>query len=155
MKDHFRTAWRHIRRSPYQALAAVGIMVMTFFVVSVFVLLAAGSEAVLRHFETRPQVTAFFKDEAKEEEVAALKQELLLTGKVSATRYVSKQEALGIYQKLMSQEDPLLLEMVTADILPASLEVSLNDLAYLEEVVGLLNQEQIIEEVSFQKENCP
>lgn len=32
MKDHLATTWKHIRRSPYQALAAIGIMTLTFFI---------------------------------------------------------------------------------------------------------------------------
>ena len=151
MKNHLKTAWGHIRRSPYQAMAAIGIMVMTFFLTSVFVLLAAGSEVILRYFETRPQVTAFLIDEADFDQVNELRVSLENSGLVSATKYVSKEEALSIYQEL-NQEDPLLLEMVTADILPASLEVSLSDLTHLEEVVETLRQSPLVEEVSFQEE---
>ena len=63
MKEHLSTTWTYIRRSPYQALAAILIMTLTFFVASVFILTAAGSQALLRYFETRPQVTAFFDDQ--------------------------------------------------------------------------------------------
>ncbi|MFC1727304.1 cell division protein FtsX [Patescibacteria group bacterium] len=151
INDHFQTSWRHIRRSPYQALAAVSIMVLMFFITSVFVLLAAGSEIVLRYFETRPQVTAFLEDETTSEEREALILKLNKTGKVSEIKYVSKEEALLIYQE-QNKDDPLLLEMVTANILPASLEISMKDLSYLGGVVDLLNQEPGIEEVDFQKQ---
>lgn len=150
-KSYLTTSWRHIRRMPYQALAAVSIMSLTFFIAAVFILLAAGSQAVLRYFETRPQVTAFFQDEVSLEQVEALKQKLTATGKVAETRYVSKEEALAIYRE-QNKDDPLLLEMVTANILPASLEVKTSDIAHLAEVAQLMNQEPGVEEVIFQED---
>lgn len=151
MKDHLRTAWTHVRRSPYQALAAIGIMMLTFFLASVTVFVAAGSQTLLRYFETRPQVTAFFKDEVKMEQVDNLKEKLNQTGKVKQIKYVSKEEALAIYRE-QNKADPLLLEMVTANILPASLEVSTTDISYLGEVAQILRQEPEVEEVIFQED---
>lgn len=151
MKQHFKTAWTHIRRSPYQAAAAIGIMALTFFASSVFVLLAAGSGAILRYFETRPQVTAFFKDEVTLTQIGDLKTRLMATGKVVEAKYISKEEALAIYRE-QNKDDPLLLEMVTANILPASLEVSTKDLAFLSEIANILRQEPGVDEVIFQEE---
>jgi len=151
MKQHFKTAWTRIRRSPYQALAAVGIMTLTFFLAAVFILLAGGSQAILHYFETRPQVTAFFQDEVTSDQVENLKMKLMATGKVAAVKYISKEEALAIYRE-QNKDDPLLLEMVTANILPASLEVSTKDLTYLSEIASILRQEKGVDEVVFQEE---
>ncbi len=151
MKKHFKTTWNHIRRSPYQALAATLIMFLTFFITNVFVLTAGGFQIVLRYFETRPQVTAFLKDEATLDQVDILKAKLAQTGKIKETKYISKEEALNIYRE-QNKNDPLLLEMVTAKILPASLEVSTNDLAQLNEVAQILRSEPMVEEVVFQED---
>ena len=151
MKKHLKTAWTHIRRSPYQALAAIGIMVLTFFMATIVVLLATGSQKLLTYFETRPQVTAFLKDEVKMEEADKLKEKLNQTGKVKEIKYVSKEEALEIYKE-QNKADPLLLEMVTANILPASLEISTSDLSHLSEIAQLLRQEPGVEEVIFQED---
>lgn len=148
---HLKTAWNHIRRTPYQALAAILVMSLTFFIASVFILTALGSQAVLRFFETRPQVTAFFKDEVKVDQVEVLKDKLSLTGKIAQMKYVSKEEALSIYQE-QNKNDPLLLEMVTANILPASLEVSTIDLSSLKEIAQILKEENGVEEVIFQED---
>lgn len=148
---HFKTTWQHIRRTPYQALSAILVMSLTFFIASVFVLTALGSEAILRFFETRPQVTAFLKDEIKPDQVEALKAKLSATGKVAQIKYVSKEEALSIYRE-QNKNDPLLLEMVTANILPASLEVSTDNLSSLKEIAQILKESQGIEEVIFQED---
>lgn len=151
LQQHLRTTWKHIRRAPYQTLAAVGVMTMTFFILSVFVLAGFGSHVILRHFETIPQVTAFFKDEVTMGQVDILKAKLIESGEVKEVRYVSKEEALEIYRE-QNKDDPLLLEMVTANILPASLEVSTTDISQLREVADILRVEPGVEEVIFQQD---
>jgi len=151
MKQIFRTTWTHIRRSPYQSLAALSIMILTFFIISVFTLLGAGSQAILNFFETRPQVTAFFEDQVTLGEIDLLKAKLAETDKVKEMKYISKEEALAIYRE-QNRDDPLLLEMVTANILPASLEVSTININYLGEIAEILRQEPGVEEVIFQQD---
>ncbi len=130
--SNFKTTWQHIRRAPYQALAAIAVMTLNLFITCIFFTTAFSFEQVLRFFESRPQVTAFFKDEAKSEEIEAVKEKLLATGKVSSVKFVSKEEALAIYRE-QNKSEPLLLEMVTANMLPASLEVSTDKLSSLSE----------------------
>jgi len=151
MKQHWRTCWTHMRRSPYQALAATLIMFLTFFLATVFVLTAGGFQVVLRYFETRPQVTAFLKDETTLEQVDTIKARLAQTGKVKEIKYISKEEALAIYRE-QNKNDPLLLEMVTANILPASLEVATKEISFLPEVAQILKSESGVEEVIFQED---
>jgi len=143
-----KTTWQHIRRSPYQALAAIMIMSLTFFAASLFAYLFYSSYVILRYFETRPQIIAFFKEEIKKDELARLKNKLNDTRKVASLKYVSKEEALAIYREL-NKNDPLLLEMVTANILPDSLEVSAKDPTYLSELAEILKKEKNVDKVSF------
>lgn len=145
---HFKTAWHNLRRSPYQAVVAILMITFTFYLASIFVLLASGSQTILHYFETRPQVTAFFKDDVKTSQIEDLKMKLEKTGKVASAKYVSKEEALAIYRE-QSKSDPSLLEMVTANILPASLEVSPKEISNLSEIAEILRAEPGVEEVVF------
>lgn len=138
------TAWQRIRRAPYQTLAAVSIMTMTLFLAGTFILTAAGSQAVLRYFESRPQIDAYFATQyvPTQEEIDSAKASLENTGQMASFRYISKQEALELYKEL-NQSDPLLLEAVTAEMLPASIEVSAHnpdDLKSLAEVLKNIPQ---------------
>lgn len=146
-----RTAWKHIRRSPYQAIAAILTMFLTFLVVGVFFLASAASITVLTYFEKKPQITVFFKDDASERDILQVKKQLEETGKTSSVTYVSKQDALTLYRE-QNKDDPLLLEMVTADILPGSLEISPVDPVYLSQLEPLIRQERNVEEVVYQKD---
>ncbi len=147
----FRTTWKHIRRSPYQALAAVGIMTLTLFVSCLFFLVAVGSSVILSHFESKPQITAFFADEKEKKDIDNLEEKLKATNRVSSIKYVSKEEALAIYRE-QNKNDPLLLEMVTANILPSSLEVSAKEATDLADLAKILQSESGVQEVVYQKD---
>lgn len=142
----FNYVGKNIRRTPYQALAATMIMFLTFLTLLLFLLIAMGSQKILQHYESKPQAIAFFKDNATGEDVDAIKAALKQTGKVKDLRFVSKDEALQIYRD-RNKENPTLLELVTANILPASLEISTNTPSDLAIVAQILKQEPVVEEV--------
>lgn len=143
--------WRNIRRSPYQALAAVLIMTLTFLVVSFFIFLLIGSSKVVNFFESKPQVTAFFKNEATQENINSLENNISQTGKVSSIKFVSKQQALQIYKE-QNKNDPLLLDLVTAEVLPSSFEISAIKIEDLGSISDLLKKSPIVSEVIYQKD---
>jgi cell division transport system permease protein len=147
----FKTTWRNIRRSPYQAFAAVLVMTLTFLFVSFFTFLLFGSSKAISYFESRPQVTAFFNNETKQADIDSLKNKLNATGKVASIKFVSKEDALKIYRE-QNKNDPLLLELVTADILPASLEISTVKIENLSEINNMLKDSPLVSEVVFQKD---
>ena len=145
------TAIKHIRRSPYQSIAAMLMTSVTFFIVSVFALVALGGHSLLIYFESRPQVTAFFSDQADQDSAASLEASIKNQVVVESTSYISREQALDIYRD-QNQDNPLLLEMVTADILPASLEVSAKNVQDLEKIASIMQADSSVEEVVFQKD---
>lgn len=72
------------------------------------------------------------------------------SGKATSIKYVSQKDALKIYSNL-NKDNPLLLEMVSADILPASLEINAAKPEYLAEIATFLQKQPGIDEVSFQQ----
>src|SRR3989344_1127310 len=89
-----KTAWQHIRRSPYQAMAAIVAMFLTFLLSGIFFLTTVTSAVVLNYFEGKPQVTVFFTDDATSEDATRLTSTLENTGNASTVVYVTKEEAL-------------------------------------------------------------
>ena len=146
-----KTAWKNIRRSPYQALAAILIMTLTFLAVSFFTFLLVGSSQIITYFESKPQVTAFFKNEAKQVDINSLENKLSDTEKVSSIKFVSKDDALKIYQE-QNKNDPLLLDLVTADVLPASFEISTVKIEDLGTISDMLKKSSIVSDVIYQKD---
>ena len=135
-----------LRRSPYQALAATLAMSLTFFVSSIFVVLIIGGQMVLSYIEQRPQVIAFFKDEATEREINQIIEEVEATNLTKDVKYITKEEALAIYRE-RNKDEPLLLESVTADFLPASIDVSVKRAQDIPQLTETLKENQIVERV--------
>lgn len=148
---HIQTVIKYVRRSPYQAIAASLIMTLTFLTIAVFAILAIISARVINYYETRPQLSIFFKEEATHEQMDSLRKEIVASGKTTDVKFVSKEDALKIYKE-QNKDDPLLLDLVTADILPASLDVQTKDPRYLSELSSVAKKSQYVDEVVFQEE---
>lgn len=146
MNNYIKFAKRNIRRTPFQAIAASMIMFLTFFVLLSFLLVAAASQVILQYYESKPQAIAFFKDGTTEQDINAINQALSQEERVTGVKYVSKEDALKIYRE-RNKNDPTLLELVTANILPASLEISTKTPQDLLPIAEILKQEPVISEV--------
>ena len=145
------TALTTIRRSPYQALVSILMVSVTFFVAYVFSLFIVGAHRVLSYFETQPQIIAFFELQTPESSIESLKKKMESQWFVESVTVVTQEEALKMYQE-DNKSDQLLLELVTADILPASIEVAATDLNSLLLIKEELEKAPDIEDVVYQED---
>jgi len=148
MNIHFKTAFSGIRRSPFQAFSAILVLSVTFFVVTILTISLYASDKLLNYFETRPQVIAFLKDDISSSDISFLQERLAQDMRVKDIKYVSKEEALAIYKEATT-DNPLLAELVTPSIFPASLEFSLTDLNYAKDVIEEVKGEAVVDQVGF------
>ncbi|OGD94477.1 hypothetical protein A2697_04385 [Candidatus Curtissbacteria bacterium RIFCSPHIGHO2_01_FULL_41_44] len=135
-----------LRRSPYQALAAALAMTLTFFVASIFVILVIGGQIVLNYIEQRPQIVAFFKDDASQSQIRQIEEQIKATGLTREVKYVTKEEALAIYRE-RNKDEPLLLESVSSDFLPASLDISVKRAQDIAQITQIVKSNQKVEKV--------
>lgn len=148
MNFHFKSAVNSIKRSPFQALAAIFVLMITFFVGTAVAILIYSSAKTLSYLETRPQVIAFLKDGAGVEAISSLQHKLAADSRIKEVKYVSKEEALAIYKEATS-DNPLLSELVSPSIFPASLEFSLKDLSFADAVIKEVKVEGAVDSVGF------
>ncbi len=148
MSGHFSTSIAYIRRSPFQALAAIFTLMVTFFVTTLLAILVYSSNQVLSYFETRPQIIVFLKDDANEVDVEALRAKLSADSRIKSLNLVTKEQALEIYKKA-TVNNPLLGELVSPSIFPASLEFSVTDLDFTKAVIEEIKSEKIVDTISF------
>lgn len=139
-----------LRRTPYQSLAVFSSLFLTLFLSLLLVFCLNFLYGLLGYVESRPQVTIYFQNETTESSILKVKDDLEKSGKVESVKYMSKNDAYSLYKQL-NKDNPLLLEMVTADILPASLEIFAKKPSYLPEIANFLNTVTGKDEVNFQK----
>jgi cell division transport system permease protein len=142
---------KSIKRTPYQSLAIFLILFFTLFLSTIIFISLTFFYSFLNYVETRPQVTVYFQNKASTEQIFKLRDELVSSGKVLSIKYISKEEAFKIYKDL-NKDNPLLLEMVTSDILPASLEIYAKKPLFLPEIAEYLKKQPGVDEVVFQKD---
>ncbi|KKR38514.1 hypothetical protein A2210_01590 [Candidatus Woesebacteria bacterium RIFOXYA1_FULL_40_18] len=145
---YFKVALDYIKRSPFQAISAIVVLGLTFFVATMLSVLVYSSGNLLKYFETRPQIIAFLKSEATPEAISAFQNKLTGDSRVKDVKYVSKEEALEIYKEA-TVDNPLLAQLVSPSIFPASLEFSVSDLSFAEKVIEETKEEGIVDSVGF------
>jgi cell division transport system permease protein len=145
---HLKTALGYMRRAPFQAAAAIFVLSLTFFVATLVSVLVYSSSQLITYFETRPQVIAFLKDGTTDIQVADLQHKLSEDPKIKDVKYVSKEEALSIYKKATS-DNPMLGQLVSPSIFPASLEFSVTELSYAQDIIAQVKSEAVVDSVGF------
>jgi hypothetical protein len=98
------------------------------------------------YFDKKAAITVFLKDQTpdniKDQFIADLKRMDL----VKDIKYISQEEALKAYKK-QNENSPELLELVTANILPASIEVYLSDWAHQNELTRSIRENPVVDTV--------
>lgn len=147
-----KTAWHHIRRSPIQSFTALLLMTFSFILISFFVIISKGTVETLNYFETKPEITIYLKDGLENTTIENLKTELANYQNVKEVRFISKEKALELYRQ-QNQDNAALTEMVTASILPASIEVTVSDPSALEKIYqNYATRSDIVDEIIYQKD---
>ncbi len=149
MSNPLNTAWHHIRRSPFQTTGTLLVMILNFFVLTSFMIISLGLSTTLNFFETKPEITIFLKDNIDSKTIENVQKELSNYSGVREIRYISKEKALELYKE-QNKNKPLLLEMVTANILPASFEVSANSQETLSQIAqNFSGKTTIVDEIIY------
>jgi cell division transport system permease protein len=147
-----KTGWHHIRRSPIQSFTALLLMTFSFMLISVFVIASNGIIKTLNYFETKPEITIYLKDGLDNATIENLKTELANYQNVKEVRFISKEKALEIYKE-QNQDNSDLTEMVTASILPASIEVTVSNPSVLEQIYqNYATRTDVVDEIIYQKD---
>ena len=91
-------------------------------------------------------VTLFLKDGVTESNTQSLIKEIREIAGVRKVNLISKEDAFDRYKE-KNKDEPLLLEFVTPDILPTSIEVFLDDLSVKSTVTQIANSKTFVEDI--------
>jgi cell division transport system permease protein len=101
------------------------------------------SGAVLKHFETKPQISAFYPNDTPESEILDVKKQLEQTNLTKNVKYISSKDAVEIYKKDTAGEDvDPNLDLVSDKVLPPSLEITAWDLNELKLLKGMVEKKE-------------
>ncbi|GFO56176.1 cell division protein FtsX [Geomonas sp. Red276] len=148
-------ALANLRQNPFVSVVTVGTIALALLIASLFLLVYVNLEHMAQGWSDKVQVTVYFDKEPAPLAVTALKGRIMNIPGASKVLFVSQQEAeKRLRARLKGQES--LLEGVTADVLPASMEISLDrshrDTAQVATFVSSLKKIDGIGEVQYGEE---
>jgi cell division transport system permease protein len=137
----WRTTRNNILRNKWLSLSTIFVIAIVFTISIFFIAMAIFGQKTVRYYETRAQVIVFFKRETPEEEIFKFRDKINDDNLVESIDYISKEEALEIYKEDF-ENDPDLVETITADTLPPSLGVRAKSIENLETIIKNINNEK-------------
>jgi cell division transport system permease protein len=120
-----RKAFRNFAAHRLVTALTVSTITLALLIIALFLLVFVNMEGTVEQWSRKVVVTVYFEREPLPQELAQLKSRIASVPGTGSLVYVSKADALKRFRdRLKGQES--LLEGVAADILPASLDISLN-----------------------------
>jgi len=143
-----KEAFLSTKKNGIMSFATIVSLIATLLIVGLFLIISLNIDNILSDIESQLVAIVYLSDSATEEEVNEIIQNAIETEGVKEVKYISKEDA---FQKLKSDlsEHEEILAGITENPLPASLEITVTDTAYLEEISFNLNQFEKIEEVNY------
>lgn len=151
-----KTGFTNLIRNGWLSIASTTIMTLTLFTIAIFLIMNIVLNQGIQTIQEKIDVSAYIKDEAKQEQIVALQEELSKNPDVKNIKYVSKDEALARYKEEFAS-NPTLKDSIPEgeNPLPASIEVKVYNPDRLEAVMPVFDREEfkpLISKVSY-KEN--
>jgi cell division transport system permease protein len=139
--------WRHRTMSLAAILAAAVMMLM----LNGFVVVVSNLNVAMAALEQKVNLIAYLKDEVPPAEAGQLADRLRANPEVLEVTYLTKDAAMARLKTQLADRAEL-LDMVTGNPLPASVEVRLRDPARIAAFTATLRAEPRVEEVALQQD---
>ena len=151
----FARALANLRQNVFVSVVTVGTITLALLIAALFLLVYVNLDRMAEGWSDKVQITAYFDREPSPLAVAALKSRVKAIPGTSKVVFVSKQEAeVKLRARLKGQES--LLEGISSEVLPASLEIRLDrghrDASAVAGYVAALKQISGITEVQYGEE---
>jgi len=142
-----REAFKNIRLNVLMSITAITTTFICILVLGVGLLASSHVEGVVGSVREDVSVEAYFPPDASQEEIDGIIRKVEGWPGVSSVNYVSEEEALLTFKETFADR-PELYENLDPGVLPASLQIQLEDVTEAEQVAQRLEQE-----VGFSDEN--
>jgi len=114
------------RRNWVMSVGAIITIFLSLLLVGVSIGSSMIVDNVVKSVEQKVSIRIFLKDGAAPKDVQALQDTLLADKRVKTVKYMSKEDALAEFKKTMA-DSPEIVDEITTNPLPASLDVNLKD----------------------------
>jgi cell division transport system permease protein len=135
-----REALKNIRLNLLMSITAITTTFICILVLGVGLLVSSHVEGVIGSVREDVSVEAFFPPDASQQEIDEIRSSTEGYPEVSSVNYVSKEEALATFKQTFADR-PEVYEGIDPGVLPASLQIQLENPATADEVAQRLREE--------------
>jgi cell division transport system permease protein len=145
-------------RNAWLSIAATAVMVVTIAIALTAVVLNATARNAITELSKNLKVSVYLKDDAPQSAQQELRAALVDNQYVSSVDFISREQARADFTDSFQNDSKLIegLALIGGESLPASFEISVNDIERIEEVGSIAKEkryESAVEEVSLGKTN--
>jgi cell division transport system permease protein len=139
-----KTGFKNFFRNGWLSLAATTVMLLTLFTISLFTIINLGVNQAIATIKDKIDVSVYLNDGVTPAQLSQMKQQVLQLNEVQSVSYISKTQALKIYQQ-QNAGDAKVLSAISAqdNPLPASLEVKGKNPDKLDELLTYINRPDV------------
>lgn len=124
LKRIWMAGWLNFKRNSYLSFGTTGVMALVLILFSALMALNFLSLRVVMSLQEKVDVTAYFKNEASEDEIMKVKSDLVERNEVKDIEYVSRDQALEEFRSLHAGD--VLIQDSLAELDENPLQASLN-----------------------------
>lgn len=121
-----REAFKNLRLNLLMSATAVTTTAVCVLILGVAILVSSHVQGIIQRVGQDVTITAFFPDDASQETIDKVLSSVKAYPEVSESTYVSKEEALQRFKETFADQ-PDIAQGISSDVLPASIELQLND----------------------------
>src|SRR3990167_9845808 len=99
-KRIFQVGWLNFKRNSWLSLGTTGVMALVLFLFTCLVAFNAVSDSLVTGLKEKVDVTAYFRQEASEDQILSVKDDLQKLSEVKNVNYVSQEQALENFKEL-------------------------------------------------------
>jgi cell division transport system permease protein len=146
----FKEAMSNFFRNGWLSLAAVTVLIMSLYILSLMFVITKTANGILLDVENKVNVSVYFKSDATQERMEGLQNELEKNGDVASINFVSRNQALENFKKNNANEPIIIksLEEIGDNPLLASLVVKAKDQTKYESIVSAISGSSYKDDIS-------
>lgn len=143
-----RETIQNLRRNFLMTVAAMSTVAISLFLLGGVQIVDMIVDNITLRWEAKVEISTYLRDDATQNEITSLQNDISRMQEVEAVEYVSKEQAYEEFKKLY-EDNPAIWQSLPQNALPASLRVKLTDASFTEDVAGRIRGAAGVDEVRF------
>ncbi|MDY0097549.1 MAG: permease-like cell division protein FtsX, partial [Candidatus Dojkabacteria bacterium] len=135
----FKVTSTNVKRNKWLTISTIFVTAIVFTLSSLFISMSILTQKAVDYYEQKAQVIVFFKKGTSEADILTFRDNIYDAQHIEEIQYVSQEGALSIYKEDF-KDNPDLISTVTADSLPASLEIRAKSIDSLLVIIEDINK---------------